>query len=186
MSVPEIVRGQWLSLRRVFGRPVLAVVCAECFFVVTGVREIGDDRDTVAFWVTAWGCGIFMLFADIIGLTVVGVWQSASAKFPGKASGATAFRILALPWLAFLGLVAVWVVMEEFFWTFRTRDPGWFFWVAAWTLFGLGANLLFGLSAWRAIHSRFRQVASQQTAEGGLAYRLGRLFRSRRGRECTA
>jgi len=176
LAVSDIRAGQALSLLRLFAWPAIVVAGVECVLVLLGIREIGNDEEGILIWSVTWACGIVMLFADLVGLFLVGLWWGASAKSPAKAARGAALRILTVPWVVFLVLVALWVVAHEFRWIRTGRSPGWFFWVGSWTGLGLLANIIFGLLSWRAFGLRFRELAAQRGPEGGWGRRLGRAF----------
>lgn len=175
LTIKDITRGLGLSLRRQFGAPLLVVLLAECFLMVVGAQEMSSNHTRV-LWIAMWVCGMTMLVADVITMYALGLWQSAVARGPTQAAGATAFRILALPWLLYLALGSLWAVAGSLGYLPRVPRPEWVFWLGSWMLIALAVDLFFGLRAWRGIQSRFREVASRQGAAPGWGAALGRLF----------
>jgi hypothetical protein len=175
LTVRDITHGLWLALRRQFGAPLLVVLVAECLLMVLGAREVGGSDDRLV-WIAVWVCGMAMLIADLVALYAVGLWQSAVAKAPAKAAGGTAFRILALPWIIFMLLGAAVVVADGLRIMRKVPGPDWVFWLGSWLFIGFALDLIFGLRAWTAVQSRFREVASQRVLAGGWGHALGRLF----------
>lgn len=172
LTVADFSEGLRLSLKRQFGGPLLAVVCAEGLLLSIGTREIHGVDDRLS-WVLVWLCGMTMLVADLVALYAVGLWQSAVAKGPAEAAGGTALRILALPWVLFM-VVGAGVAVADSMGSFR--GVGWGFWLGSWTVIGLGVDLFFGLRAWHAVHTRFREVAASRVGARGWGHALGRLF----------
>ena len=153
LTVQEIVRGQLLALRRQFLGPLLVVLGAELWFLLAW-RQIASDRQSQATWLA----GMFMLVADLVALSWVGMSRALVARTHNLATISTLARVLVLPWLAFgavLGVGNVWYGLalgNE--WT-----PGWQFHLALWLGLGLAADLVFGLTAWWQLRARFRELA---------------------------
>jgi len=177
LTVTDITRGVWLSLKRQLQVPLILVLFGECLLLAVGAREVGG-MDARILWDSVWACGMAMLIIDLAALYTVGLWQSAVAKGPAEAAGGTAFRILALPWILYMLLGAAVAVVEGLGWSRWLPDLGWMFWLGGWTLIGFAVDLFFGLRAWKAVHTRFREVASRQAPARGWGYALGRLVGS--------
>jgi hypothetical protein len=154
---------------------VVAILLAECLLALLGAGEVGHGEDRLT-WLAVWLCGMMMLLADLAALYAVGLWQSAVAKAPAQAAGAAAFRILALPWILYMLLLAAMAVVDGLNLVRGLPNPSWVFWLLSWVCIGCGVNLVFGVKAWHDIHTRFRQVAAQPSMDGGWGGRLGRLF----------
>ena len=133
----------------------------------------GDDQ---VVWVGVWVCGMVMLVTDVMALYAVGLWQSAVAKGPANAARATAFRILALPWILYMLLGAALVVADRLGVLSGLEHTNWVFWLGSWTVIGFGVDWVFGWRSWKSVQSRFRKAASQRVTARGWAYPLGRLF----------
>jgi hypothetical protein len=175
LTVQDMSRGLWLSLRRQCGVPLLLVLSAECVLMVLGAGLL-DRGDHQVVWVGVWVCGMAMLVADVLALYAVGLWQSAVAKGPANAAGATAFRILVLPWILYMLLGAALVVADMLGVDSGLDDTNWVFWLGSWTVIGFGVDWVFGWRSWKSVQSRFRKAASQRVTARGWAYLLGRLF----------
>ena len=90
LSTTEIVRGQWLALRRQFTRPMAAVVVGESLLLLK-ILPAGPVAAIAA-----------ILIADSITVGLVGMWLAFRAKNPGKAVGTTLFLVLTCPWIVCL------------------------------------------------------------------------------------
>ena len=158
VSVADILRGQWLALRRQFLGPALALIAAELLLVCC-LRGRSLDSSTLAIWLAS----ILMLPADMLALSWVTMLAAFRARSQHRATIAAMMSILVLPWLLWcmvVGLPCLWVWLST---PPGTRlEPSWQVCLALWVGLGLGADLVFGLGAWRALHRRFRQIALRQ------------------------
>jgi hypothetical protein len=171
ITVAEIARGQWLSLRRQFAVPVIVTGLIEVFLMLVGLEELGggDDR---AMWAMVWMSGIAVLFGDMLALYAVGLWQSVAARGPAEAAGGTAFRILALPWILF-GVLGAAAAVAEALRMFPSGLGEGYVWLAAWLFIALGVDAWFGLSSWRRFHRDFRERAADRWRRRGFWSWLG-------------
>ena len=101
---------------------------------------------------------MFMLVADLVALSWVAMWRALVARSHNLATISTLVRLLVLPWLLFgvvVGLGKVWyglALSEDW-------SPSWQSRLALWLGFGLAADLVFGLTAWWQLRTRFRELA---------------------------
>lgn len=95
MEASELIAGHWMTLRRQFLWPVLALVGVDICFAIA-------NRIEIALYI---GSAAVLLLADVITIGWVGMWMGLSAK-PKYASGNTLFRVLILPLLA-SGLIEI-------------------------------------------------------------------------------
>lgn len=157
ITVPEILHGQWLALRRQFLGPIVFVVLLWIVFMVAGPGEFMSRSERGA-WVAFWLSALVMLVLDLWALYWVGMWQGLTARSPQQAASATSARILILPWMAFF--VAV---------LFAGLSGGsgldWEFFLAAWFLAGLFIDFVFASVAREKLLSEFRLVAEKRYVE---------------------
>lgn len=172
LGVPEILRGQWLALCRQFLGPLLAVLGVETLWMLFLAMHAHDDG-----LIVIWLAGMLMLVADMIALGWVAMRAALTAQNHNRATITAFTRILVVPWIGY-GLV--WAFGNA--WCFLTSDNGWnpsaMVYLSLWLGWGLGADLLFGLLAWRQLHTRFRQYVVQRYAPA--QSRLSRWFRRAR------
>jgi ABC-2 family transporter protein len=155
LSVPDILRGQFLALRRQFIWPILVVIVVELVFMCTTLRQSPQlTAQTLALWI----CGILMLVADAITLSWVGMATALRARSPNHASVSTITRVLILPWIL-MGLVVGIANILSFF---GIPEPGWKFYLGAWFVFGIIADVVFGFIAKWNLQNRFRELALQR------------------------
>ena len=100
LTVPDIVRGQLLALRRQFLGP-LVVVLGVGLLLMTGVNRRAPGWQTQAPWLA----GMFMLVADLVALSWVGMWRALLARSHNLATVNTVMRVLVLPWALFGAVV---------------------------------------------------------------------------------
>ena len=158
LGVKEIVRGQWLALRRQFLGPLLAVLAVETAWMIYLSPRLRDDDFPVV-----WLAGMFMLVADVFALGWVAMRAALTAKNHNRATITTFTRILIAPWIGF-GLV--WALGNA--WCLLTSDAPWDLspkaGIGLWLGWGLAADLLFGLLAWRQLRTHFRQYVVERYA----------------------
>jgi hypothetical protein len=158
LSVRRIIGGQFLALERQFALPVLAVLAADIFFLLSDT----NDKAMVALWV----CGIIVFLADVVTLPIVGMWQALRARDANRATGAATVRIMVLPWMAW-GMI--FIVLASLAYTMPrvtgSGIPSWlenYFPLALWFGLSLTANVVFGVPAWLRLHEQFREIATRR------------------------
>lgn len=139
----QIVRGQMLAMRRLFGGPALAVLGVEAGLLVAGGALEAWD----AGWLPAAAIMIRFIW-DLRALAWTGMWYSVAGRRPQWASMRAVFRVLVVPWLVFLGVlfvVGVW---------------NWTVVVLLWLGIGGLSNHLAWRTARTGLFSRFRAAAA--------------------------
>lgn len=156
LSVKDIIRGQWLALRRQFAGPVVVLVALHCVFAALPFRRQPDD-----FTGTMYLAGAAMLLADLVALGWLGMWQGLIAKSHPRATYATIVRILALPWIV-LGIIvgATLVITALLFGRPEPTSAKTKFYL--WLVLGLVTDAAFALWARRRLLTQFREVALRQ------------------------
>jgi hypothetical protein len=156
LSVPEILHGLILSLRRQFFWPAALVVLADLAFMLAGYRSYGVSGDQYWIWVCLAGITVFV--ADLYTLCWVGLWIGVTAKHPNRAAGMTLFRILAIPWivwfaaLIFSSMVSMWNRLEN--------SPGYL--LGLWFLLSMVNDVAHFGWAHHRLHQHLRQVATER------------------------
>ncbi len=89
------------------------------------------------------------------------MWQAIISKNPNRAAGASAARVLVLPWVVFavVGLVLSLLTFR------RAYEPNENFFLGLWFGLGLAADIGFGAWARHKFLAEFRVAASQQYAK---------------------
>jgi len=157
LSIPEVLRGQWLTIRRLFTAPVTVMMACFLLMWVSGFAQQSHGERPYWFWVGIGG--MVMFFIDSIALVWLGMWLGISVKNPRHAFGSAIAPILALPWAA----VAVVMTAIAFLpYEFRHRwSPEVLIWIL-WFGFSMAADLGFGMYARHCLTTRFRETASQR------------------------
>jgi len=156
LTVRDILRGQFLALRRQFLGPLLFVATVELGLTVALAQyePLYGDR-TYAFG----RASLILLAADSVAATWVAISAALTAKTPNHAGVSTIFRLLILPWLVWIVIVTitgVWFMLHG------VHEPGWKFYLYLWLWLGLVADAAFGLPAWWRVRTRFRELALQR------------------------
>jgi len=156
LTVSDIIRGQFLALRRQFLGPLIFVFVVQfaLTLAVAGHLPYYSDR-THAFG----NASLLLLAADIAALFWVAIASALTSKNPNQASINTIFRILILPWLAWFVIITitnVWLMLHG------SQEPSWKFYLYLWVWLSLLADAIFGLSAWWLVRTRFRELALQR------------------------
>jgi ABC-type transport system involved in cytochrome c biogenesis permease component len=152
LSVPDILRGQFLALRRQFLGPFLITVILWVVFLNATIKNETNSgqRD---FWTALWVSGLIMLVADLYAIYWVGMWQGLTAKNPNRVGGQTVIRILVVPWLALMGLLLLITLSDHFSW------QGF---ITLWVVCGFIADFGFAAFAYNKLTTGFRETAAQK------------------------
>ncbi len=153
LEVPEIIAGHWMTLRRQFLWPLVAILGVDIALAIVSPKE-------VAAYIC---CAAGLLVADAFAIGWVGMWLGLSAK-PKHASGGTLFRVLVLPGL-------VWSLMVVLI--PRYRDV-FLFNLVLWCLIGASVDFVFFAYAKDKLLKNFRVLASPQGEARGILAALGR------------
>ena len=161
LSVPEILRGQWLALLRQFG-PDVALVCAlDLVFLGLGLKESGgSDGRTLWILMCLAGLGIFVL--DLITLTLHSMWLSLRGRKTSQAGISAIVRVCVVPWFLFGAFCAFIAVLDEVFRyrPFNNVEGHWL--LAVWVGISVLNDFLLGASALRNLRTRFRVMAMER------------------------
>jgi hypothetical protein len=160
LRIEDILRGQWLALKRQFLGPVLAVIVVEGFFMAATVREAIPD-DEQLFWYAIWFAGILMFVADLVALYWICMWRGLTARNGLRAAGGSLGIVFGLPWIAY-GVVLLFMILIEWGQQGNQSSPNWQFFLGLW--FGLGIAVDFFFAAWcrQKLLTEFRLAAQRQ------------------------
>ncbi|MDB6019268.1 MAG: hypothetical protein JWR19_3757 [Pedosphaera sp.] len=156
----DILRGQFLALRRQFLGPLLVVVAVELIFMAAQVNFATRDKLQL---LETWLAGIVMLLVDMVTLSLVGMRVALTAKSLNRATITTVLRMLVLPWVLYGIGVGMGTLWAELF-SVTGWVPDWRFNLKVWFGTGMLVNLVFGLSAWRQLRGNFHQLATRRFA----------------------
>jgi hypothetical protein len=154
LSVEEIIRGQWLALRRRFLGPVVAVLAFDIVLVLAShLPATQTDPEDREYFTACALAAMVMLTADAWAISWLGMWRAMAAKRPRQAGGQTVMRILVLPWLVFFFMGAMRMLVSP--WEA----------LAAWFLLGIIVDAAFGPVARECLYSQFRARAAPHMEE---------------------
>jgi ABC-type Na+ efflux pump permease subunit len=103
LTVPEILKGQMMVLRRQFGGPVAVVLTLDLLVLMSGWMYPGGWSSRGWLWFGVVGISTFL--ADLYTLAWVGLWVGLTARQGNRAAGATVARVLVLPWCVWIGVL---------------------------------------------------------------------------------
>ena len=149
LTVKKILNGQMLALWQQFAGPLFVVLVADTIFISTHRAE--------ADWLRTWAAAVIMLLADLITLSWVGMWLGLRSRRANRALAAAVARILVLPWGVFL--LALFILKYA---AWENDSLGLVIWIGI----GLITDVVFGVTAYRNLQGRFREVATQRFESG--------------------
>jgi len=164
LTTREILRGQWMALKRQFATPLAVVLVLEFLLL----RQQFTRSTTLIH--------LAMLLADLAALGWVGMWLGLTARNLNRAILGTIARVLILPSGAYVaGMLAL-----DILWPLLGRgsfEPSEGFRDYFWFGIGLANNLLFGVCwARRHLLNNFRQAATHRYQPSKFGW-LSRLVR---------
>ena len=154
LTQPEIIKGQWLAFRRMFGQPFIALAIIEPLLVGWSVyfgSHSNADREFLLF--TAF-FGLVLLVVDCLALASLGMWLAVKAKTPQHGASQTAFFVLIIPWLI-LGLLAA---LERFF----DAELRAMTWLVLWIFLSLLTDIICWLWSGARLQTDLRRTISER------------------------
>jgi hypothetical protein len=161
LTVPDVLRGQWLALKRQFLGPTAVTLLVFFLFLMAAASDemLLENPEDRSFWVLSWTAGMVMLVADLVALYWVGMWKALTAKNPTRAAASNLGRILVLPW----AVLALGALVISLTWPQHAEDePLQKLFLGAWLGVGLAADLGFGAWARYRLLTEFRLAATQR------------------------
>lgn len=159
LTVPDILRGQWLALQRQFLLPIWVTFGVVITLWLVGANHSHMSGNERPYWLWVGFGGMVMFFADSIALTWMGMWLGLSAKNPRHAFGAAIAPILTLPWL---GIAIVATVINLLPFEMRRGFRGEYWVWGMWFGFSMVVDFCFGFYARHKLLTEFREVAAQR------------------------
>lgn len=159
LTVSDILRGQWLALRRQFLGPIgVTLLVAITLWLVGANHPHMSGRDQ-SYWLWVGFAGMVMFVADAIALGWMGMWLGLSMQNPRRAFGAAIAPILTLPWL---GIAIVATVINLLPFELRRSFRGEYWVWGMWFGFSMVVDFCFGYYARYRLRTQFRTVAAQR------------------------
>ena len=101
----EILRGRLVALKRQYVRPLLFIVGWDAALLLTGLPSQAPGAQTA--FLGGFVAALVMLLADLYTLAWVGLWFGLKVNSPSRAIRQTVFVVLVVPWLLWLGSMAL-------------------------------------------------------------------------------
>ena len=158
LSVPEILHGRFVALRRQFMVPGVVVLVLDALFLLSSMMKDISNHDDLNAWVLLWLLRMFFLGFDCFTLAWLGLWMGMASTGSRPGSG-TVTRVLVLPSVLCLGLLTLMVLP----WLRLAGDNfsatlG----LSAWALIGVGNNVFWLLRFRGRLQTQFRELATQR------------------------
>ena len=154
LRLREILRGQWLALRRQFLAPALLSTVVALIFMTISIRHSPSDRSTL---LTGWLGAILMFGADGVALFWTALYCALTTHSPNQAALSSISRIVLAPGLVFAAIVVLSNLNSYFL---GSPPPKPVFYILCWIGLGLLTDLVYGVRSWQRLHTRFRQLAA--------------------------
>jgi ABC-type transport system involved in multi-copper enzyme maturation permease subunit len=160
LTVQDILHGQWLALRRLFLGPALLGCAAALGFLFLAVQNSNGDQSVL---LTAWIAGLILFAADIAALGWASMYAALTTNNPNQAVVATVSRILLAPSVLLIAII----VLTSVYCSYSSEPPPSVRAYLPWWLgLGLGADLIWGLTARQRLVGNFRYLASPGSTTG--------------------
>jgi len=157
LTVPDILRGQWLALEQTFLRPLFVTLAGLLILFMLSLSHHEVRREPLD-WLLIWGCGTIVFITDLVATFCVGLWSALTAKNAQQASGMVMGRVFLLPWVIFGGVTMCASLFWEYVLQQNFNPPTWCV-ILLWFVLSVVSNALMARWAWRCLHERFRLVA---------------------------
>jgi ABC-type transport system involved in cytochrome c biogenesis permease component len=142
LTESEIIKGQWLAFRRLFGQPFLALAIIEPLLIGWSLQFGYNSNADRAFLLFTGFFGLILLAADCFAIGCLGMWLAVKARTPQRGATQTALIVLIIPWLI-LGFLAA---LDQFW---RTDIKA-----VTWSIIWVFLSLLTDILCWLWSHVR--------------------------------
>lgn len=185
LSVREIVKGQWMGLRKCYAAAVLFSILGSALLIfLNSLASEINWLEPVPYATPLLSAGTVMFIADCIALGWVGMWLALRTGNPKKAAQSATAKIIVFPLLLFVFCLSGYAA----FFGFRSFpfhiSP--YFVIGLWLGIGLIFDFLFIWSSRNLLYREFRNVAQapieSAVSEGAWGRALGRWYGHRKRR----
>lgn len=156
LTVGDILRGQWLALKRQFLLPTVAGLVAMVIFMASAWNHSSENHDVILI---GWLGAILMFIVDVAALIYVGIYCGLVGNNPNHATVLVISRIIIAPAAVFGAFVILSNVQRI---ASGAPGPPFIVYVCFWFLLGLATDLFYAIPARRKLHTQFRRLAGQE------------------------
>ncbi|HVY71634.1 MAG TPA: hypothetical protein VHH73_17010, partial [Verrucomicrobiae bacterium] len=149
LKVVDFARGQAQALRSVFLWPLLCLILIEIILIRIGSQRFTHNYDAGEIWRLMILSNV-VLVADLMTLKWTGLWEALLGGSPNRTILKTIFRVLALPWIVIVTVMATLSVSAAAFGFYIEADR---------VVQGLWIGLSLANDAWWYFRGRHRFLA---------------------------
>ncbi len=161
LTVPDLLTGRLLALRRMFLGPVGAVLLVDAAFLMAPQGASGNSGDG---WVSTWLARMALLALDAVALSWTGMWIGMSAR-GSRTTGGVFSRVILLPWLIVFGIVTLAVATNLSTGGNLLPEPSYNTLVLLWFLLGAANDVHWILRSRNILQQQFRDLATTRPGE---------------------
>lgn len=156
LTIDEVSRGIWLTVRRVVMGPAIAGLALAVMVYLLAAADRSVNEPAIGLLVLL--CTSVLFVADIIASVWTGLWMSCCSHQANAATGLCILRLLALPWFSFFGLISVMSALKigVFFDSFERVFITWF-------SFCMVNNIFWISRSRRKFYENIRVAAAERT-----------------------
>lgn len=159
MTVKDILRGQFLGLRRLFFWPITMAVGMQVIFMFASLQyqSFGQNPRNPLMWLAL----ISMLLLDVLAIIWVGMGIALRSKKPTRIAAPTVARLLVAPWVFYVAVIIIVELVDDLT-GWSSSSLTWKFYCGLWFGLGVATDLAFGLTARWQVRSRFREFVLER------------------------
>jgi hypothetical protein len=101
MTVPEILRGQWLAVTRQFRGPLAAVLVVDLLLYLKFMGNM-TSSDEITTTTLVWIAGVVALLTDLVAMVTLSMWLGLTNRRANAAVTKTVTRVMGIPWAVFV------------------------------------------------------------------------------------
>ena len=158
LTVGDILRGQWLALRRQFLGPVLLSYGVVVGFMLISIHHSPAEHHSLF---NAWLAGLLLFAVDVAALGWTAMYAAFTTRSANQAVVVTVTCLLIVPSLLLIAIIVLTTMYASFL---SEPPPELSAYLPWWFGLGLAADLLYGLSARRRLRKNFRRLACAEQA----------------------
>jgi hypothetical protein len=159
LSLKEMTRGIWMTVRRYFLGPAVVILLTGTMIFLFGLREASRDENPqsvgIATMIFFGLSGLFVM--DLIASVWTGMWMACNARQVNALGGMCLLRLMALPWALFFAVMSLCAYFEVR--SFAQSFPKVF---SMWLLFCVANNVFWIYWSRKQFYENIRVAASER------------------------